>query len=160
MNAQELFEVARDNAARIFKKTGEVLPMWHAIDGNDEHMLIPTPWDSREEKEDIVAGLRVLFEVAKVQRYAMVCEAWIVEVKIKDNDINEVYNTIPSKHPDRREVVRIVVEDRNGKMLSGQYFILRPEHGPPTLSPFHTNSDDCDFGGMMSNMLGTERTKH
>lgn len=158
MNAEKLFEIARTNATRIFKETGEVLPMWHAIDGDGEHMLIPTPWNSQEEKETVVEGLRALFAIAKVQRYAMVCEAWIVE--IKTSDISEVYNTIPSEHPDRREVIRIIVEDRNGKTLSGQYYILRPEHGPPTLSPFQRHPDDFDFGGTMSNMLGAERTKH
>lgn len=159
LSFQQLFEAARDNAKRLFLESDnyEVAPLWHAISGDNENMLIMTPWYSNEEKAETVVGLRMLFAAAQVKRYAFICEAWTVHVPIGMDWREEMP---PSQHPDRREVLRIMVEDRNGQRKSGSYFILRPEHGPPTLSPFHEDDPGWDFGGPMSGMLAPLPTEH
>jgi hypothetical protein len=155
MSLRELFDVACKNAARIFLEDGAVSPIWHAIPKHgDEHLLIATPWNSDREKDVAMDALRDMFKHYNVQRFVCVVEAWAVMGR--DPSILEKR---PSVHPDRREVIRIQAEDRNGDSLSGQYYILRPEHGPATLSPFHQDpTDTLALAGRMTGLL--KETKH
>jgi hypothetical protein len=143
---EDFFANAAENAMRIFGESGEILPMWHVVDGNDEHVLIATPWSSDEEKDITQRGLRMMFQAKHVKRLAFICEAWIATV----NTMTEAKEgPRPSEHPDRREVLIINAEDRWGNVLSGNFFILRPERGPATLSPLHMNDYDAMQGRFM-----------
>lgn len=151
---REIFDCALRCAADIFNKNEEhsVAPMWHAIAGNGEHMLICTPWTSDLDKDIALAGLRDMFCELDVQRYAFICEGWVVVLNKQNMSVGGLV-TRASNHPDRREVVRIVAEDRTGRTLSGHYQILRPEHGPPKLSPFKEDPPGIKAGGRMANMF-------
>lgn len=147
---QDFFAIAADNTANMFRKHGEVQPMWHAVDGNDQHILIATPWRDDDEKDATSQALRTMFRAKNVKRFAFICEAWVATVKT----LAEVNDGLrPSEHPDRREVLMINAEDRQGNELSGFFYILRPEHGPATLSPLHMN----DFTGMKGRFTGMLR---
>lgn len=151
---QDFFAIAAENVARIFRESGEVLPMWHAVDGKDEHMLIATPWNDDKEKEATSNGLRLMFlrlmfRLKHVKRFAFICEAWTAQVSTMA-EVNE--GPRPSEHPDRREVLMIAAEDREGNTLSGFFYILRPEHGNATLSPLHMNDHDA-LTGRFTGML-------
>jgi hypothetical protein len=61
--------------------------------------------------------------------------------------------TRASEHPDRREGLRITAEDRSGECISGHFYILRPEHGPPVLSPFHEDEEWTPMGGRLMGLL-------
>jgi hypothetical protein len=141
---RELFDVAAENAAKMFNESDdhEVLPMWHAVDGTNKHVLIATPWNDDHEKDIVVKGLRRMFAANHVKRYAFIVEAWVAEVKTLDGPR-------PSEHPDRREVLMIHAEDRSGESIIGYYYILRPEHGPPKLSPLDVMDYDQTTGRMM-----------
>jgi hypothetical protein len=156
MSLRELFEVACTNAARIFHQDGAVSPIWHAIPAHgDEHLLIATPWNSDNERDAAMDALRDMFKHYNVQRFVCVVEAWCV----MGRDPSTLLDKRPSVHPDRREVIRVQAEDRNGDVLSGQYYILRPEHGPATLSPFHEDpSGAIELGGRMAGLL--RETRH
>ena len=154
---QELFDIAAENAARMFNESDdhEVLPMWHAVFGNDEHVLIATPWSNDHEKDTVVKGLRKMFAAEQVKRFAFIVEAWTAQVTQPENVTKaqkaylEYDGPRPSEHPDRREVLMITAEDRSGESIMGWYYILRPEHGPPKLSPLEVMSTDNMAGRMM-----------
>jgi hypothetical protein len=144
LKLRKLFDIAAENAAKMFLESDdhEVLPMWHAIQGNGEHILIATPWESDDEKEIAIGALRQMFVERHVKRFAFIVEAWVAEVKNLDGPR-------PSKHPDRREVLMISAEDRSGESIMGYYYILRPEHGPPKLSPLEVKDFDQTTGRMV-----------
>jgi hypothetical protein len=152
MKLQELFDLAATNAAKIFNESDdhEVLPMWHAVFGNGEHALIATPWENEKEKRIVVSQLRKMFAAKQVKRFAFIVEAWTVTMQTEE-DVNGVKDGSlrPSEHPDRREVLIIHAEDRDGESIIGQYYILRPEHGPPKLSPLEVMPYTCTKGRMM-----------
>jgi hypothetical protein len=155
-NPSELFSFARKQAFKLFHDTGEVLPMWHALAGNGEHLVIATPWQNDDEKDDAVRTLRRLFEHREVSCFVFICEAWAVKLNepIKPGSrllLDDLPR--PSEHEDRREVLRINAEDRAGNVLSGQYYILRPEHGKPTLSKFEQDDIAGVVSGRMSGLL-------
>jgi hypothetical protein len=70
-----------------------------------------------------------------VKCYAFICEAWSTMA----TNLSEVadYMGVWTRHPDRREILSISAEDRDGTNMMGWYFILRPEHGPAKLSRLH-----------------------
>ena len=154
LSLEELFQLARNNAARIFREEGEIVPIWHAVTPEGPDMLIATPWQNDDEKEVAVEFLRDKFREQHVQMYAFVVEAWVVE---KSEEGNLLHGPRPSEHPDRREILRITAEDDQGRVLSGHFYILRPEHRPPTLSPFRADPPDMLAAGRMSGLLqGTQ----
>ena len=140
---QDFFACAADNAANIFKESGEVLPMWHAEPEEGAHLLIATPWSDDEEKHVAEKALRKVFALHRVKRYAFISEVWMAQVKSFDEVDN---GPRPSVHPDRREAVMIAAEDRYGNSISGVFYILRPEHGPAKLSPLQINDYDEQRG--------------
>src|SRR5262245_30264822 len=148
---QQIFESARDNAARIFSLRHEMLPMWHILTGNGEHVLISTPWTDDLEKEVALHVIRDFMAERSARRFVFISECWMVEVHTTNP--REAMQTRASEHPDRREALRITAEDRDGKTMSGHFFILRPEHGPPKLSPFHLDDDTIALGGWLVGML-------
>ena len=158
MTLEQLFEHARDRAADMFNHCGEVLPMWHAVTSNDEHLIIATPWSGPDEKQQTVESLRAMFEEKHVKQLAFVCEAWVLQLPA-DTDIDTDNLPVPSEHPDRREVLRINVEDNKGNVISGSYYILRPEHGKPKLSKFNLDKYDA-LTGRMTGLLKHVGTKH
>lgn len=149
---RELFENAKINATHIFYRDGNVAPIWHAVPEHGPHMLCVTPWGDDDEKDMAIAFLRDKFKEENVQRFVFIVEAWIVKGK------NALSGPQPSKHPDRREVLRITAEDRNGSTMSGHYYILRPEHGPATLSDFHEDPEAYAMAGRMTGLL--DETRH
>jgi hypothetical protein len=154
---RELFDIAAKNAAKMFLESDDhvVLPMWHAVQGNGEHILIATPWDGDDEKDMTVAMLRSVFRQKHVKRFAFIVEAWTAKVTpperitTAEQGYLEYDGPRPSEHPDRREVLMITAEDRSGESIMGMYYILRPEHGPPTLSPLEVMPFNSTAGRMM-----------
>jgi hypothetical protein len=142
---QDLFDNAAANAKRMFDETGEVLAMWHAVNGKNENILIATPWGDEDEKDATVDALRHLFRAQHVKRFAFIVEAWVRQA-VSMEDIN---SCPPSEHPDRREILMITAEDRDGSQIMGFYYILRPEHGPAKLSPLHVQPYDATAGRMV-----------
>jgi hypothetical protein len=145
---RELFDLAATNAAKIFLESDdhEVQPMWHAVDGKNKHVLIATPWSSDDEKDVVVKTLRKMFAANQVKRYAFIVEAWVARVS-SEREVHD--GPRPSEHPDRREVLMISAEDRSGETIMGHYYILRPERGPPKLSPLEVMPYDQMSGRMM-----------
>jgi len=151
MDLKTFFDTAAERAAVIFKERGELVPMWHAIDRNGEHLLILTPWQGQEEKEEMVYGLRHLFRAKGVTRYAFMCEAWGAFTGNMEAVAPYLGGNLKN-YPDRREILTINAEDNTGKTMQGWYFILRPEHAPATLSPLQM-THATEHKGLLQGML-------
>ncbi len=148
---QDFFAFSAERAGQMFCETGHLVPMWHAVDANNEHMLIATPWTSDQEKDATSQALRQLFKAKGVKRFAFLSEAWVLHVDLKVNPRDICAR--PSEHQDRREVLTITAENREGDSVSGFFYILRPEHSDkPVLSPLHMNDYDA-MKGRFSGML-------
>jgi len=143
---QDLFALAAEHAAYIFKEKGEVVAMWHTVDANDQHTVIVTPWKDSDEKRELVQALRTMFKAIGVTRYVFMCEAWALVT----GDMAEVNRYIGrvGEHPDRREILTVRAEDKDGNQMAGWYYILRPEHAPATLSPLHMSEADHTEGAL------------
>lgn len=141
LTLQELFDVAVNCAAILFNETHEVLPMMHAVRKDGSHAIIPLLWDDQADKARVLQQLKRAMSAFGIQQYAIIAEAWMVDVR-RPSDLAG-YETLKD-HPDRREALTISAADNQGNRIAGLYYILRPEHGPPKLSPLQTPYDCCE----------------
>ena len=131
MNLKELIQFASAQAETIFRRTGEVLPMWHCIKSNGEQLIVPSPCDDK----DVAVGLiKALMELEDVETYVFMSEAWVLHAG-PGADIDGINRRGLSEHPDRREAIMFAAENRDGDEQTACRFILRPEHGKAKLSP-------------------------
>jgi hypothetical protein len=131
---RSLIEFASKQAEKIFRIQGAIHPMYHAIKADGQQIIFNAPDD---DKDVSVAITMAAFELENVDRYVFIDEAWVVDTRGTDQDLDMDYvNRYGLRdHPDRREVVTFFAENRRGERMQGTRYILRPERGKPSLSP-------------------------
>ncbi|PWT93551.1 MAG: hypothetical protein C5B56_00510 [Proteobacteria bacterium] len=149
---QTLFDGAGEQIPLMFAEDGCLCaPMWHGITEDGEPVFTITPWENQEEKLKQIESVRERFKRQKVVAYISVSEAWTLSTATEEEA--RAWAGRVSEHPDGREVIVIQGEDISGRQMMGVFHILRPEHGPATLSPFHLQ-EDCEAVPMKDNMVG------
>lgn len=130
---KSLVEFASAQAEKLFRKQGVIYPLYHAITANGETVILTPPG---RDKDLSVAIVKAWFVLNDIDRYVFIDEAWILDVRKSGQPIDEakVHREGISNHPDRREIVMFAAENRRGELQTARRFILRPEHGKPTLS--------------------------
>jgi hypothetical protein len=130
MDLKKLINVASTTAEKVFHKTGEVLPMWHAVKANGQAIIIP----SLSDDKDVAVGLvKAFFELEAVEAYVFISEAWILDTTA-NVDITALQRDGLKDHPDRREVLMFSAENRDGEEQTARRYILRPEHSKAKLT--------------------------
>lgn len=143
---KELFHVASRFVADRFRQTGQIMPMFHAVASDGQHLIIAPP--ARDKAASVIL-MKALFSIRGVVRYVFFDEGWMLksEEPIKRSD----YADGLEHHPDRREVVFFTGESRQHGCALAHRFILRPEHGRATLSPLvmHDASEGRNEGRLI-----------
>ena len=132
---RKLVEFASEQAAAAFHRSGRVLPIWHAVKRDGEHIVFASPGP---DKDTNAAMARAAFELFDVVRFVFFNEAWVLHAirrKIGAAEMARINHEGLSQHPDRVEVIMFLAEDQAEGMLTAQRLILRPEHGKPKLKP-------------------------
>jgi hypothetical protein len=144
----DLIQFASAQAEVIFRRTGQIFPMWHAIKSNGEQLILNSP---SEDKDLAVAMVKAAFELEDVVTYVFISEVWMLSTT---EDRDRIPNSL-SDHPDRREGIFFAAEDNRGGEQTAHRFILRPEHGKPKLTPLVMD----DMAGLTSSgrMVGLLR---
>lgn len=140
---RELIAFAAEQAAKLFRTTGRVLPMYHAIKRDGTNLIFNAPPGG---KDVAVAMVRAAFELHDCIRYVFMDEAWVLEPRGREITAAEwehIRREGLSEHPDRCEVLMISGEDQASGLVSAHRFILRPEHGKAKLGPLQY----CDLEG-------------
>src|SRR3954462_10542871 len=156
-----LVEFASKQADKIFRKTGRLQPMYHAVKSNGQHIVLPMP---HEDKDVGVAMVKVWLALEDVDRYVFMNEGWILDrlhgPDITPEEMKRITRHGLSNHPDRREVLLFMAEDRRGNLLSARQFILRPEHGKASLSSLAIDDmTNVESKGRMVGLLNWEKKK-
>ena len=137
----------------IFRKTGEIRPMYEAIKPDGEHMVVVVPGC---DKDGEVAMVRAFFAIENVDRYVFVSEAWTLDSTKSGApiDVEQARREGIRNHPDRREAVMFMAESRDGEMLTAHRYILRPEHRKPKLAPLQIDDmTGVESSGRMVGLL-------
>ena len=125
-------------AEHLFIKNNFTLsPVFVGQRANGEPVTISI--DVTVSKDESAAQMRAIAAEFELVRCAYVDEAWTANLSADAPAVNlqiAIMNRIGVKaHPDRREAVIIAGEDYVSGSLMGIRYILRPEHGKPSLSP-------------------------
>jgi hypothetical protein len=119
-------------ANEYFDRAGEVRPHWivQRANGTIAHLWLadqPTGGSVLEMPghmiDEVVAQMAQRFKEEDVMRYAFICEAWQSPTPCNR----------PSLHPDRIEVVQVIVED-GARTIETAMEIIRPAGQKPYLS--------------------------
>lgn len=158
MTLEQVLAAAAKVARQAFNARGEVAPMWcgHRADG-ELVIITPESFATTAHKEAAAREVRRVFKEQGVVMFGYMTEAWMLEspavpMSVFSRAIERGGSL--EHHPDRREIIAIQAEDKT-RCLLGHYFILRPEHGKPSLSPFiKTGSGElADSSGRMTRLL-------
>jgi len=159
---KEFVTFASEQAEKIFRKTGEVLPLYHAIDAEGEHLILSAP---PGDPDISVAMTKAWLALNNIDRVCFMNEGWILYrvdgPEITPGEMDRIRREGLRNHPDRREVVLFNAENKAGEMQSAHRFIMRPEHGKASLSPLVIN-DMSRLGpgeGRMIGLLNWEKRK-
>jgi hypothetical protein len=134
MELEKLFRFGAETAEFLFNKQGFLVPMWIGVNerGSKQPLLIPDFGD----KDSAAEQVREFLRRGKIIRYVSMLECWVYEGKDVPPEI--LAGQSLEKNPDRREAIHILAEDRDDNTISGRFYILRPEHDKPKLSPLKT----------------------
>lgn len=140
----------RDDPSRGF------IPTIVAVCGNGEiqHVVLNVPFDE-ENKDRIVRAMRHQFKQWGVVRYGFVSEAWAATYKVFPQGTDEDERVQPSEHPERREIMNIVVADREGAVFVSALDIKRDYNGIVRNIVKNTDmqSNPGSFGGRFASLL-------
>jgi len=151
MTLDKLLEHGKEAAEHLFEKQGNVLPMWIAED--EAGTIAPIIMPLLEDKNKSATIIKQTLQEIGAVRYVSILEAWIYEPRKDEVDERYLSGEIPVReHPDRREVIMIVAEDKR-ESISGLFYILRPEHGEAKLSPFKELGRDTQSSGRFHGLL-------
>jgi hypothetical protein len=152
MDLQKLFLFGTESARFMFEKQGFLLPMWVGISDKGAH--IPLMVKDMEDKDQIADGVRQFLKEKKITRYVSMLECWTLKAKGEAGIPPEVLSGGSlEKHPDRREAIHVLAEDKSGDTISGMFYILRPEHGKPKLSPLKVYPKEGAAEGRFAKMF-------
>lgn len=146
---QKLFDFAADAASSLFKRQGYLIPMWVGINKKGTH--VPLIVRDMDDKDRVVQVVKEFLKREGITQYASMLECWIYEGEEVPPEILEGKSL--EHNPDRREAIHILAEDTDGNSLSGHFYILRPEHGKPTLTPLKMLSADGKTEGRFIGLL-------
>ena len=132
MTLQELFDHGVAFARKLFDEHHEITAMWIAETEDGFRMPIAAPFQNQDEKREVIVGIKKLFKDRGVVRYVYLSEAWVVDVPLSVSQ-EWLGGDAIAKHPERREGINVVAEDKEGHTISGMMYINRPENGDPVL---------------------------
>jgi hypothetical protein len=155
---RQFVEYAAKQAARIFEKQGQLLPMYHAIDATGKDLIFPSP---SQDKDKAVAIVRQILAEAGATRVAYMDEAWSVDNRESGADVEEIYRAggSISQHPDRIEIIMVSAEDATEGIIMAHRKIFR--HGGRAVLG---KLEILEGGGLEGRMVGllprSPATKH
>lgn len=146
---RRLFTFGAETAIHLFNKQGYLEPMWIGVNRRGSH--VPLLVTNMSDKNNVSKIIRDFLKKQGITRYVSMVECWTYEGK---EIPQEILNGKSLEHnPDRREAIAIIAEDNEGNTISGRFYILRPEHGKPKLSPLKVDAKQTTTEGRFVRMF-------
>ncbi|MGY2987740.1 hypothetical protein [Bradyrhizobium sp. USDA 4508] len=142
-------------AETVFKKRGQLLAMYHAIDGAGNELIFPAPPGSKDQS---VAKARELLKACEATRVAYLDEAWMMTDQ-SGLDLAKIEREGVSKQPGRIEIVMIGAEDQAEGMLTAHCEIIRSGN-KAVLGKLQIDSKFDSAEGRMVGLLPAPAMKH
>ena len=148
---RKLFDFGTETAASIFNKQSYLEPMWIGVNKKGSH--IPLLVSDMSDKNKAAETVRCFLKKQGIIRYVSMLESWVWEGKEGEIPPEILEGKSLEHNPDRREAIIITAEDNEGNEISGRFYILRPEHGKPKLSPLKLDPREMESVGRFAGMF-------
>lgn len=146
---RKLFNFGAETAKHLFERLGHLNPMWVGVNKKGSH--VPLVLADMSDKDRVAEEVRRFLRKEGVTRYVSMLECWMYEGKEVPQEVIEGRSL--EHNPDRREAIQIIAEDNEGNVISGFFYILRPEHGKPKLSPIRVLPENTETEGRFARMF-------
>lgn len=157
--ARQLLTVAAKTVAPMFKKEGDLGPLWHIVRSDGEHMIVASPFGGTTHKDAVASAMRQLLDEVGAVAYVFVCESWLL-LTDKGADPNAFKREGGIReHPKRQECIWYAAEDAQGS-LSAYQIIDRPEGQPARLLPIRVLDGKSRSEGRFIGMLPVKGRMH
>lgn len=159
MTLDELFDHGKEAAEHLFERQGHIAPMWIVETADGQMLPIIVPMGDRDYKEAAISSIKKLMKDKKAVRYVSIVEAWCYEGSAGDS-VEDVLAAGPiSEHPDRKEIVNVMAEDKHHQII-GSFYIVRPKDGKPYLSGFSKFPAGGKVEGTFTRLLAEAESVH
>lgn len=150
LTLDKLLDVNTKIAKDMLMQTGEVRPMF-VVQHGGEQTAIMTMWRDDNDKQVMLAALKLKMKELNADSYVSISEAWMANVDMKVNP--EMMNIQPSKRNDRYEVIIVTANNHLDTRVSIQE-ILRDDNGKVTgTKDIPLPEKGGHFEGRMTDML-------
>lgn len=147
MNLEAFVKRTVELVDMVFDTTRQVVPMYHIVTRKGEHLVFPF---IGIDKDQSAAIARAYFEMVDATRYVFFDEAWVLDSRDPNLDIEKINREGGVRnHPDRKEVVMFSAEDENEGQILAHQEIIRDPGKPPRLGPLEMHSGNTNEGRMV-----------
>lgn len=145
----KLFNFGTETARHLFDRQGYIVPMWIGVNKRGSHT--PLIIHDMSDKNKVAEIVRAFLRKEGVSMYVSMLECWLYEGKDIPPEVCKRESL--EYNPDSREAIHILAEDNGGNIVSGHFYILRPEHGRPKLSPLKLAPEETKSEGRFVRMF-------
>lgn len=136
----------------IFEAEKTLSPLWIFETEEGKVGLISTPWPDQDAKVKSVEKVKKLLKEKNAVRYMHVAEVWLLD------EIEEIPDSIKmggsvASHPDRKEAIVALAEDKAGNCYQRIRYIVREEDGQVSLSPALLIRTEEKATGLLTGLL-------
>lgn len=161
---KDMIEFANGWAEERFTANGGISPIWHAMDNEGQHYIIPQPHQNKDLSAEMI---RMVFEEMKIVRYLFIDEAWVVRFpehtpveKVRES-MREWGNRSLRDHPHQKEFIVFYAEDAQEGNVEAEREIIREGDAKPRLGPLRilgrAKVSEGRYVGLLPNLKGTEQ---
>lgn len=130
----EFFTKVQSFAKINFNKFGEHMPMFY-VDVGSKIDILPAPWQTNQQKEQMLAVMRMGVEMDAIKFCSFVTEVWFSVVDKPESRVVDMANiTPPSQDPDRQEMLMVIAIDKIGHRIIA--WEIKRGSGKPKLVAF------------------------
>ena len=141
MEPREFVDQELNLISAMFAVQKEIYPMAVLVK-DDKRYGIPVRYENAAHKDIVSQGIKDLVKASEPDIVIYMAEAWVIVIKDKSDRLSL---PVPSKHPDRTEIVVVQIEFKTGEKFGCQAQILR-DHGTPRLDKFEVLVTDVTMG--------------
>jgi hypothetical protein len=139
MEQHEFIEQELKIVSHMFDVQKAIYPMAVLVK-DDTRYQIPVTFQNNAHKDIVSQGIKDLVKKSEPDVVVYVAEAWMLAITSTSDRL-----PIPSRHPDRIEIVAVQIEFKTGEKFGCQARILRG-NGQPRLDKFEVLRDDTSMG--------------
>lgn len=155
---ERLMDAAEAVARRFLKIDGEAPPgVMISLPALRQPAMIPLPWESPRQKQQMLEALKEMFADVGVTGYALWSECWLAVRAIEPGaarpSLEHYKGVMPRDDPNRIDALIIVGAEKGQPAVMRHWQVIKGPKGAVSLKPLDHAGQES-FGGQLAELLG------